>query len=69
MKTVQDALFQITSRLREAMFPGRFPFQGMGGPPPPFMGPYPEPPPPFGPRQYPGSPDRYHSPVASFHGI
>ncbi|VVB00548.1 unnamed protein product [Arabis nemorensis] len=67
VKTVQDALFQITSRLREAMFPGRFPFQGMGGPPPPFMGPYPEPPPPFGPRQYPGSPDRYHSPVGSFH--
>ncbi|CAN8321455.1 unnamed protein product [Cochlearia groenlandica] len=67
LKTVQDALFQITSRLREAMFPGRFPFQGMGGPPPPFMGPYPEPPPPFGPRQYPGSPDRYHSPAGSFH--
>lgn len=69
LKTVQDALFQITSRLREAMFPGRLPFQGMGGPPPPFMGPYPEPPPPFGPRQYPASPDRYHSPVGSFHGI
>ncbi|KFK35836.1 hypothetical protein AALP_AA4G043500 [Arabis alpina] len=67
VKTVQDALFQITSRLREAMFPGRFPFQGMGGPPPPFMAPYPEPPPPFGPRQYPGSPDRYHSPGGSFH--
>ncbi|EOA36066.1 hypothetical protein CARUB_v10008567mg [Capsella rubella] len=67
LKTVQDALFQITSRLREAMFPGRLPFQGMGGPPPPFMGPYPEPPPPFGPRQYPASPDRYHSPVGSFH--
>ncbi|CAA7044392.1 unnamed protein product [Microthlaspi erraticum] len=68
VKTVQDALFQITSRLREAMFPGRFPFQGMGGPPPPpFMGPYPEPPPPFGPRQYPASPDRYHSPLGSFH--
>ncbi|ESQ30317.1 hypothetical protein EUTSA_v10011323mg [Eutrema salsugineum] len=67
LKTAQDALFQITSRLREAMFPGRLPFQGMGGPPPPFMGPYPEPPPPFGPRQYPSSPDRYHSPLGSFH--
>jgi poly(rC)-binding protein 2/3/4 len=60
-------LFQILCRLREAMFPGRLPFQGMGGPPPPFMGPYPEPPPPFGPRQYPASPDRYHSPVGPFH--
>ncbi|KAG7594862.1 K Homology domain type 1 superfamily [Arabidopsis thaliana x Arabidopsis arenosa] len=67
LKTVQDALFQILCRLREAMFPGRLPFQGLGGPPPPFMGPYPEPPPPFGPRQYPASPDRYHSPVGSFH--
>ncbi|KAF3550007.1 hypothetical protein DY000_02010418 [Brassica cretica] len=67
VKTVQDALFQITSRLREAMFPGRIPFPGMGGPPPPFMGPYPEPPPPFGPRPYPASPDRYHSPVGPYH--
>ncbi|KAL0715375.1 hypothetical protein Bca4012_064697 [Brassica carinata] len=67
VKTVQDALFQITTRLREAMFPGRIPFPGMGGPPPPFMGPYPEPPPPFGPRPYPASPDRYHSPVGPYH--
>ncbi|XP_010550823.1 PREDICTED: KH domain-containing protein HEN4 [Tarenaya hassleriana] len=65
VKTVQDALFQITSRLREAMFPVRPSFPGMGGPP--FLAPFPEVPPPFGPRPYPASPDRYHSPVGSFH--
>ncbi|OMO65515.1 hypothetical protein COLO4_31185 [Corchorus olitorius] len=68
LQTVQDALFHITGRLRESIFPMRPPFPGPN--PPPYMPPFPEmPPPSFRPRHNPASPGPYPSPAGHFHGI
>ncbi|XP_031254507.1 KH domain-containing protein HEN4-like isoform X2 [Pistacia vera] len=65
--SVQDALFHITSRLRETIFPMKPHFPNNG---PPYLPPFPEmPPPPFRPRHNPASPGSYPSPVGPFHGI
>ncbi|KAK2651846.1 hypothetical protein Ddye_011702 [Dipteronia dyeriana] len=67
LHSVQDALFHITSRLRETIFPMKPPFPNNV---PPYMPPFPEmPPPPFRPRHNPASPGSYPSPVAPFHNI
>ncbi|KAJ9537566.1 hypothetical protein OSB04_030299 [Centaurea solstitialis] len=60
IQSVQDALFQITGRLRETMFPVKY-FSNAGGPN--YMAPYPEmPPPSFRPRHDPASSPGYPSP-------
>ncbi|KAJ4718780.1 KH domain-containing protein [Melia azedarach] len=65
--SVQDALFHITSRLRETIFPMKRPFPNSG---PPYMSPFPDmPPPPFRPRHNPASPGSYPSPVGPFHSM
>ncbi|KAK9757131.1 hypothetical protein RND81_01G142400 [Saponaria officinalis] len=53
--SVQDALFQITSRIRESIFPPRQHFQEL-------------PSPSFRPRRDPLSPRHYHSPAGPNHG-
>ncbi|KAM7254060.1 hypothetical protein ACFE04_031742 [Oxalis oulophora] len=70
LRCVQDALFKITSRLRETFFPPRSPpVPGYAAPPPPYMPPYPDMPPhQFRPRHNPTSPGSYPpTPVGSFH--
>ncbi|XVE89263.1 hypothetical protein DITRI_Ditri19aG0189000 [Diplodiscus trichospermus] len=68
LQSVQDALFHITGRLRESMFPIKPPFPGIN--PPPYLPPFQEmPPPPFRPRHNPASPGPYPSPGGPFHGI
>ncbi|XP_007023731.2 PREDICTED: KH domain-containing protein HEN4 [Theobroma cacao] len=68
LQSVQDALFHITGRLRESIFPMKPPFPGIN--PPPYLPPFPEmPPPSFRPRHNPASPGPYPSPGGSFHGI
>lgn len=83
LQSVQDALFQITGRLRETMFPMKY-FSNVNGPT--YMAPYPEmPPPSFRPRHDPASsppvghshnPDRvagqgppFDPPPPYFHGV
>ncbi|XAR74048.1 hypothetical protein NMG60_11008210 [Bertholletia excelsa] len=65
LQSVQDALFQITSRLRETIFPAKPHFPTASGPQ--FLPPYsempPGPPPLFRPRHDPTSPGHYPSPV------
>ncbi|KAK9281134.1 hypothetical protein L1049_004027 [Liquidambar formosana] len=68
LQSVQDALFRITSRLRETIFPMKSPFPSGGGPP--YLSPFPEMPPPlFRPRHDPASPGHYSSPVGFPHGV
>ncbi|XVF23210.1 hypothetical protein REPUB_Repub13aG0017300 [Reevesia pubescens] len=68
LQSVQDALFHITGRLRESIFPMKPPFPGIN--PPPYLPPFPEmPPPSFRPRHNPASPGPYPSPGRPFHGI
>ncbi|XWS16621.1 hypothetical protein CRYUN_Cryun34aG0105700 [Craigia yunnanensis] len=68
LQSVQDALFHITGRLRESIFPMKPPFTGIN--PPPYLPPFPEmPPPSFRPRHNPASPGPYPSPGGPFHGI
>ncbi|XP_026454250.1 KH domain-containing protein HEN4-like isoform X2 [Papaver somniferum] len=58
LQSVQDALFQITSRLREAYFPTKLPYPNVGAPP--YMpGPLEPPVPMFRPRHEPPSPGHY----------
>ncbi|XP_026389662.1 KH domain-containing protein HEN4-like isoform X2 [Papaver somniferum] len=58
LHSVQDALFQITSRLREAYFPTKLPYPNVGAPP--YMsGPLEPPVPMFRPRHEPPSPGHY----------
>lgn len=65
--SVQDALFHITSRLRETIFPMNRPCPNNGHP---YLPPFPEmPPPPFRPRHNPASPGSYPSPVGPFHSM
>lgn len=67
LPSVQDALFHITSRIRETIFPMRPPYANFSGPP--YMSPFPEmPPPSFRPRHNPASPGPYPSP-GFHHGI
>ncbi|PON53192.1 Polyribonucleotide nucleotidyltransferase [Parasponia andersonii] len=65
---VQDALFHITSRLRETIIPMKPPHPNFDAPP--YLSPYPEMPPPmFRPRHNPASPGPCPSPVGPPHGI
>ncbi|KAI3962775.1 hypothetical protein MKW98_029934 [Papaver atlanticum] len=58
LQSVQDALFQITGRLREAYFPTKLPYPNVGAPP--YMpGPLDPPVPMFRPRHEPPSPGHY----------
>lgn len=61
---MQDALFHITGRLRDIIFPGRPPFSGSNFSPFPEMHHS-----QFRPRHGPGSPDPYHSPVGPYHNF
>lgn len=66
LQSVQDALFQITSRLREVMFPRPHLSHVSGSS---YMSAYPElPSPSFRPRHDQASPGHYHSPVGLPHG-
>ncbi|XVF86205.1 hypothetical protein PTKIN_Ptkin18bG0021800 [Pterospermum kingtungense] len=68
LQSVQDALFHITGRLREFIFPMKPPFPGIN--PRPYLPPFPEmPPPSFRPRHNPSSPGPYPSSGGPFHGI
>lgn len=68
LQCVQDALFHITGRLREALFPMRPSFPTATGPS--FLPPFPDmPPPPFRSRHYPVSPRPYTSSAGSFPSI
>ncbi|GMI77437.1 hypothetical protein like AT1G51580 [Hibiscus trionum] len=68
LQSVQDALFHITGRLRESIFPMKPPFPGVN--PPPYLPPFPEmPPPSFRPRHNHASPCPYPSPGGPFHGM
>lgn len=61
LHSVQDALFQITSRLRQTIFPVKPYLPGASGSP--YLPPYSEMPPPmFRSRHDPGSPGHYPSP-------
>ncbi|KAL5756807.1 hypothetical protein ACOSP7_021238 [Xanthoceras sorbifolium] len=67
LHSVQDALFHITGRLRETIFPMKPPFINSV---PSYLPPFPEmPPPPFRPRHNPASPGSYPSPVAPFYNM
>ncbi|KAI7984809.1 KH domain-containing protein HEN4 [Camellia lanceoleosa] len=68
LQSVQDALFQITSRLRETIFPFRpHPPNASGSS---YLPPYPDMmPPPFRPRHDPASPGPYPSPVGLPRGV
>ncbi|KAJ8760107.1 hypothetical protein K2173_010963 [Erythroxylum novogranatense] len=68
LHSVQDALVQITGRLREKIFPIKPPFAGNTAPPypPPFPDMHP---PHFRPRPNPPSPGAYPSSVGTFHNI
>nr|XP_023918162.1 KH domain-containing protein HEN4-like [Quercus suber] len=67
MQSVQDALFHITGRLRETIFPMKPPPPNFSAPP--YLSPFPEMPPPlFRPRHNPASPGSYPSPVGHPHG-
>ncbi|MCL7038335.1 hypothetical protein MKW94_004269, partial [Papaver nudicaule] len=58
LQSVQDALFQITGRLRETYFPTKLPYPNIGAPP--YMpGPVDPPVPMFRPRHEPPSPGHY----------
>ena len=62
LQSVQDALFQITSRLRETIFPVKHYLPSASGSP--YLSPYPEMPPPmFRPRHDPASPGHHPSPA------
>lgn len=68
LQSVQDALFRITSRIRETIFPLKPSISNVNGPP--YMSSFPEiPPPMFRPRHDPASPGHYSSPVGVPHGI
>ncbi|RVW83676.1 KH domain-containing protein HEN4 [Vitis vinifera] len=68
LQSVQDALFCITSRIRETIFPLKPSISNVNGPP--YMSSFPEiPPPMFRPRHDPASPGHYSSPVGVPHGI
>ena len=65
---VQDALFHITSRLRETIIPTKPPHPNFDAPP--YLSPYSEMPPPmFRPRHNPASPGPCPSPVGPPQGI
>lgn len=69
LQAVRDALFQITSRLRDTIFPVKPPFSNTAPlpyPPPPFPEMHP---PQFRPRPNPTSPGPYPSPVGPFQGM
>ncbi|XP_050382534.1 KH domain-containing protein HEN4 [Argentina anserina] len=67
-QSVQDALFHVTSRIREAILPGKQTYPNFGAPP--HMSSFPEmPPPSFRPRHNPTSPGAYPSPVGFHHGM
>ncbi|XP_057967697.1 KH domain-containing protein HEN4 [Malania oleifera] len=66
LHSVQDALFHITSRLRETIFPGKPPFSSVNGPP--YLAPFPDMPPQFRPRHDPASPGHNPSPVGHSRG-
>ncbi|XP_062008938.1 RNA-binding KH domain-containing protein RCF3 [Rosa rugosa] len=68
LQSVQDALFHITSRIREAIFPMKQSYPNFGVPP--YMSSFPEmPPPSFRPRHNSTSPGAYPSPVGFHHGM
>ncbi|XP_039034509.1 KH domain-containing protein HEN4-like [Hibiscus syriacus] len=68
LQSVQDALFHITGRLRESIFPMKPPFPGVN--PPLYLPPFPEMPPPlFRPRHNHASPCPYPSHCGPFHGM
>uniref|UniRef100_A0A2P2MXD1 KH domain-containing protein n=1 Tax=Rhizophora mucronata TaxID=61149 RepID=A0A2P2MXD1_RHIMU len=68
LPSVQDALYHITGRLREKIFPTKPPFSGTAAPP--YPPPFPEMHPPhFRPRLNPNSSSPYPSPAGPFHGI
>lgn len=68
LQSVQDALFHITGRLRETIFPMKPPPPNFT--PPPYLSPFQEMPPPlFRPRHNPASPGNYPSPVGHPHGV
>ncbi|KAA8540169.1 hypothetical protein F0562_024267 [Nyssa sinensis] len=68
LQSVQDALYQITSRLRETIFPMKPHHSSVSGSP--YMSPYLEMPPPlFRPRHDPASPGHYPSPIGPPHGV
>ncbi|KAJ6311226.1 hypothetical protein OIU77_013073 [Salix suchowensis] len=69
LQSVQDALFQITSRLRDTIFPVKPPFSNTAPlpyPPPPFPEMHPH---QFRARPNPTSPGSYPSPVGPFQGM
>lgn len=66
LQSVQDALFHITSRLRETIFPMKPPPPNFSAPP--YLSPFPEIPSFFRPRHNPASPGNYPSPVGHPHG-
>ncbi|KAF5464635.1 hypothetical protein F2P56_014697 [Juglans regia] len=65
-QSVQDALFHITSRLRETILPMNPLSPNFGAPP--YLPRFPEMPPFFRPRHNPASPRNYPSPVGHSHG-
>ncbi|XP_041025352.1 KH domain-containing protein HEN4 isoform X2 [Juglans microcarpa x Juglans regia] len=65
-QSVQDALFHITSRLRETILPMNPLSPNLGAPP--YLPRFPEMPPFFRPRHNPASPRNYPSPVGHSHG-
>lgn len=68
LQSVQDALFHITSRIRETIFPMKQSYPNFGAPP--YMSSFPEMhPPSFRPRHNPTSPGAYPSPVGFHHGM
>lgn len=68
LQCVQDALFHITSRLRETIIPTKPHHPNFDGPP--YASAYPDMPPPmFRPRHNPASPSPCPSPVGLPHGI
>ncbi|KAL6996116.1 hypothetical protein U1Q18_006255 [Sarracenia purpurea var. burkii] len=68
LHSVNEALFQITSRLRETIFPAK-PFLSNASDSP-YLSPYPEMPPPmFRPRHDPASPGNYPSPARFPRGV
>ncbi|CAN0839851.1 KH domain-containing protein HEN4 [Linum grandiflorum] len=67
LQCVQDALYHITGRLREIIFPVKPPFSNNAGPPPYHSQFSDMPPPQFRPRPHPSSSGHYPSP-GPYHG-
>lgn len=68
LKSVQDALFHITSRLRETIFPVKSPLPSVIGSS--YVSPFKEmPPPSYRPRHDPPSPSHYSSSIGFRHGV